>query len=74
MKCKGTSLRGHHKQAKEGVFLAAVFQLQHFGDSYSVCVPPQLPHLHSTSQASQEQGLVPAPSFGWRSEGREARE
>lgn len=54
LKGTGTSLRGNHKQAKEGVFLAAVFQRQHFGDSYSLCVPPNLPHLHCMSQATQE--------------------
>lgn len=43
LKGTGTSLRGNHKQAKEGVFLAAVFQRQHFGDSYSLCVPPTFP-------------------------------
>lgn len=55
MNCTGTSLKGHHRWAKErGFFLAAVLQLQHFGDSYYLCVPPSLPHLLSMSQVSRE--------------------
>lgn len=65
MKCTGASLRGHHKQAKEGIFLAAVCQLQHFGDAFSVSLPSSPFCMAGARQAGSRECYL-LPSFGWR--------